>query len=295
MISKFFKLFLLILCFSSISLTADPLCRSLFDKDLAAASKPTQYTGKKSRLTKEKFAGKKAEILQALKATDLVELRLLLEQYPQLKNQRWTHEEDPAFFKQIGEDYKWCPKGWGLLQIAAYLKEPNLLNLFLNLNVNVRARKTKGGESIEDNALHIALRRNYTQGIEIIFSHLPRERFGSKKQRFIDEKSHDKKTPWFLAIKRDREYKKVVFTHMVGQYEPSGFVESYIIGRGPRDGFDVANSTGQIKFIKLAQKYLKISSNYKKYKDIKLERGKRTKAPNSFRNDYHPSFKTFEK
>ena len=294
MISKLFKLFLLIFCFSSIKLTADPICRSLFDKDSSEPAKSTQYTGKKHRLTKQKLFEKKAEILEAVENSNLPQLRQLLEQYPQLKDLRWNQHTYPSFFSKMGEDYKWCPKGWGLLQIAAYLKEPNLLNLFLNLDVNIRTQKRKGGESIEDNALHISLRQNYRQGIEIIFSHVPRERFGSKKQRFIDEKSHDKKTPWFLAIKRDREYKKIIFTHMIGQYEPSGFVESYIIGRGPRDGFEIAKSTGNKKFINLSRKYLRRSANYKKYKDMKMRSGKRTKEPNSFL-DYHPSFKIFEK
>ena len=133
--------------------------------------------------------------------------------------------------------------------------------------------------SIEDNALHISIRQNFKQGVDIILNYQKLERFGETRSRFIDEKSYDKKTPWFLSIRRDLQYKNTLFTNLIGQHNPSGYVQSYIIGRGARNGFEVAYSTNDNQFITLARRYLQISEKYEEYQVLKQNFGKNTTAP----------------
>jgi len=231
-------------------------------------------------VSQQQIAQKKTDILHYFINSDMKNLQAILLKYPRLKNVRWTKQENPEFFKEIlFGDYKWSKQGWGLLQLAAYFKKPEMLSMLLDLNLNIRTRKKLGGESIEDNALHISLRRNFQEGVDMLLKHQGLERFGKVKNRFIDEKSYDKKTPWFLAIRRDLSQKNTLFTNLIGQYRPSGYVQSYVIGRGPRDGFEVARSSRNPHIIQLAHRYLKISRNYKEFKDLKQLYGKNTKPP----------------
>ncbi len=285
------------LFFIPLKAVSQPRCKQVFRPSLQtdifkfveesakkdASSSHKQKT--KKTLPKVGLLKEKRDLIQYFRTSDIGNLRLSLTLYPQLKNLRWTREEFPNFFKQMSVvDYQWCPKGWGLSQLAAYFKKPEVLSLFLNSDVNIRTKKKQGGESLEDNALHISLKRNFKEGIDIILKHKKPERFGKVRSRFIDEKSYDKKTPWFLAIRRDVKYKNTLFTNLIGQREPSGYVQSYVIGRGARDGFEVASSTRDNQFITLAHRYLQISQNYGEYKELKQMYGKSTKPPRLLSN-----------
>ena len=213
----------------------------------------------------EKFVPKeiKARLIRNLetstrdiKTSNLEIIKHILTTYPALKNIRLTKEEAPYLFNKIKkEDRDWCPEGWGLLHLAAYFKNPALLDLLLKVGVNARTKKKtytesyiKQTKSFEDNALHISIKRNFEEGINIIFKHHPKEKFvryvrlrrrfdsfvriqvepkvekESKGLRFIDEISKDNQTPWLLALERDIEHKKdsnFTFTHLIGQQRPS--------------------------------------------------------------------------
>ncbi len=253
---------------------------------------PSSHSPKKQYLVKADLLKQKKYLIQYFEASDKYSLVRILQQYPQLKNLRWTKQEHPQFFQRLRMgDYKWCPKGWGLLQLASYFKNSELLSALLELGVNVHAKKKQGGESLEDNALHISLRQNFKEGIDLILTHQKPERFGERKKRFIDEKSYDKKTPWFLAIRRDLKHKNTLFTNLIGQHNPSGHVQSFVMGKGARDGFEVAYSTKDQQFITLAFRYLQVSKKYKEYKRLKEVYGKSTKPPSQ--THYHPSHRYF--
>ena len=99
-----------------------------------------------------------------------------------------------------------------------------------------------------------------------------------KKTQLIDEKDEDTLTPWVLAIETDtRNGGYPVFTHLIGKYNPSGYVESYVFGVR-KDGFDFAKDTHKLQFTNLAYRYL-WAPNYEENKEKKLRHGKRTSSP----------------
>ena len=210
----------------------------------------------------EKFVPKeiKARLIRNLETSirypetsNLQSIIQTLMEYPSLKDIRLTKEDIPHLFNKIKkEDRNWCPKGWGLLHLAAYFKNPVLLDSLLKVGVNARTKKKnytvtkhttrtvdfiKETVSFEDNALHISIKRNFEEGINIIFKHHPKEKFWriypigrlSTKIRFIDEISKDNQTPWLLALERDIEHEKdpnFTFTHLIGQQGPSLYFRS---------------------------------------------------------------------
>ena len=88
-----------------------------------------------------------------------------------------------------------------------------------------------------------------------------------------------------------RHEKQTQFVHIIGGYEPAGYVESCIYD-SPLDRYKVVGKYGNSIIIHLANVYLK-APNYKKYTDIKeiSRRGKlkRTKKPHhSIFHDFFP-------
>ena len=253
---------------------AQPRCQ----KSFSSSTQTDLFSWKKKKASTLREA--KADLIHGLVDLNLKNIKQTLINYPSLKNIRLTKEDTPRLLSRIREtNLNWCPKGWGLLHLAAYFKKPELLDLLLELGVNIRTKKRKGGESIEDNVLHVSIKRNFKEGVDTIFKHYPKERFGQVRRRFIDEKTRDKKTPWFLAIRRDVHFKNTLFTNLIGQYGPSGHVESYVIGRGAKDGFETARATHNDSIIILSNRYLQISQNYKEQKAMKQRAGKRTMPP----------------
>ena len=179
------------------------------------------------------------------------------------------------------EYHSLVPLGWTPLQMASYLKDLELLNLLLKLDFNLKTQKKQGGISREDNPLHIAIKRNFSKGAESILNHVSYVELGAQKNRFIDEKTQDKNTPWALAIQHYEKYKDSTFIHLIGKYAPSGYVESYSWD-GPKDGYKLAQQTGSQRVIQLANRYL-VAPNYEYYQHIKRNSGsffqKRTKQP----------------
>lgn len=171
--------------------------------------------------------------------------------------------------------------GWTPLQIAAYNKDLDLLKFLLDMGFNYRAKKERGGVSTEYNPLHIAISADFKKGAESILQAAGLQKFKEERggNRFIDEKTGDKQTPWALAVFKDVRNKTVEFIPLIGKYEPSGYVESYILNE-PMDGYLLAERYGGPGIHKLALKYLK-APNYDKYMEIKNNsinnRRKRTK------------------
>ncbi len=100
----------------------------------------------------------------------------------------------------------------------------------------------------------------------------------------IDEKDQNKKTPWALAIEKDVETDTIRFTPLIGQYHPSGYVESYT-PYGPRDGYELATATKQSQIVRIAYRYLK-APNYGEHKENKRRHGHRTTSPTSAASRY---------
>ena len=128
---------------------------------------------------------------------------------------------------QILEKQKnWAsPAGWGLTQIAAYVKNYKLLKLLMDSGVDIRTLKTTGGVSIESNALHIFIKQGDIEGVRLMTSHLAATKdFSKKKGYFIDEKDEIKRTALFLAV-RLQDYNNPRILRKVIRMKPSASVE----------------------------------------------------------------------
>lgn len=217
------------------------------------------------RLTKQRKEEITQDFFTAFKNENFVGMRSLVTEFPFLKKVRL---KDPAALEGILERHRrWCPRGWSPLGIAAYKKQLDLFNFLLTLDMDVRTIKRQGGGSVESNPLHISLRRGFRAGVVNILAHVGYVRFGTKKNRFIDEKDHQKLTPWALAIEQDSINRRIRYIEIVGEYRPSGYVSSYIFG-GPKDGYEIAKSTGSNSVIQRAEMYL-VAPEYSKYKEIR--------------------------
>ena len=150
-----------------------------------------------------------------------------------------------------------CPDGWGITQLAAYHKNPQLLELFLKLNVDFRTLKKQGGVTFENNALHIAIGMGYLDGVRILLnSHLTKKT--KSKGHFIDEKNRKKQTPWALAIYLAlTELKNYDILRLLANKRPSSEVEVIhpTIGR-LMDGRDLAIRTRNPEIINIAEKFM---------------------------------------
>ena len=261
-------------------------CKDLFETagmPLSSAN-PFSIKPKKSYSKEEKEALSK-EFLYHYDKKDKESMEALVTQNPFLKNIRIPLPDYVLikFPKQMG----WFDAeiGWTPLQMASYNRDLDLLKFFLKLGFPYKAKKKKGGISVEYNPLHIAIVRDFPEGAKSILSEAGLQKLGFHTgQRFIDEKDAKKRTPWTLAVFQDMKNKQTQFVHIIGRYEPSGYVESYIYD-SPLDGYKVAGKYGSSIIIHLANVYLK-APNYKKYTDIKesSRRGKlkRTKKPSPF-------------
>lgn len=105
-----------------------------------------------------------------------------------------------------------------------------------------------------------------------------------KRNRLIDEKDQNKKTPWALAIEKDMETDTIRFTLLIGEYHPSGYVESYT-PNGPKDGYELATATQQSQIVRIAYRYLK-APNYGEHKENKRRYEHRTTSPVLATNRY---------
>ena len=227
--------------------------------------KKSSEVKRKKRLTKQQKKKAKQDFLTAFKNENLLDMKRLVEEFPFLKEVRFT---DPAVLEGIHEkDRRWCPKGWGPLQIAAYKKQGALFDFLLSLDMNVRTIKKPGNVSIENNSLHISIKRNFRVGAIKVLEYVGLVRFGMEANRFIDEKDHMKMTPWALAVKRDSIRRRINYIKIVGEYNPSGYVKSYTLS-GPRDGYEIADATGSDVVKQYADMYL-VAPQYFKYKEIR--------------------------
>ena len=229
-----------------------------------------------SRLTQKRKEEATAEFLEAFERKDFKKIKSLIIQFPFLKAVRF---KNPSFINRSVEktDRIWCPEGWGPLQLATYTKDLQTLDWLLKLDFNVRTKKKTGGVSLESNPLHIAIKRNFPIGAKKILEHENYVPFGKNKNRFIDEKNHNKQTAWALAVQKDIERRRLRYTLLIGRYHPSGYVESYSVN-GPKDGYEIARDTGEQVIIDLARKYL-VAPNYEEHKKNKRAYGHRTKPP----------------
>ena len=248
-------------------------------KFISSSYQPQKTFGQKSSVVKKQALTRKQikqNFLSAFQSRDIKQLKELVLKQPFLKKTRWPVEQSPVH----KEHQNWIAEGWTPLQIASYLKDLELLNLFLELDFNVRTKKKTGGVSIEDNALHIAIKRNFLEGAESLLNHMGFVRFG-RRNRFIDEKTHDKYTPWALAIQHYEKYGNLDFIRLIGRHQPSGYTESYDSGI-PKDGYVLANETRSSEVIRMANMYL-IAPKYEHYREIKQNHPypfhKRTSSP----------------
>jgi len=232
---------------------------------------------------KPKYSKKEKELLSQtfldfLSKKDKASMKNLVLEHPFLQDIRLPLSQELL----SSSDYKgWfdLETGWTPLQMATYNKDLDLLQFLLDMGFDYNSKKSRGGVSIEYNPLHIAIVTDFQIGAESILQAVGLQKFGKHKHRFIDEKTGDKKTPWSLAVIKDVNNKRVEFTSLIGEYEPSGYVESYIFNE-PMDGYMLAKRYGGPGMYELAQRYLK-APNYDKYMDIKnnsiRNRRKRTK------------------
>ncbi|MDE0091754.1 MAG: hypothetical protein OXN83_00520 [Oligoflexia bacterium] len=240
-------------------------------------NEPANVTYKTAPIT----ASKKEEILKSFlhlfHTRNIKQIEKLVLEYPFLKKSA----RFPTLNSSIHiEHQSWMPLGWTPPQMASYLKDLDLLNLFLKLDFNIRTQKKQGGVSLENNPLHIAIKRNFFEGAQSILNHVGHIKFGVKN-RLIDEKTHDKYTPWALAIQHYQKSNALDFIDLIGRYTPSGYVESYN-WNGPKDGYKLADETGSQAVIHRANRYL-MAPNYEYYQEIKQKSPypfrKRTKYP----------------
>ena len=110
------------------------------------------------------------------------------------------------------------------LQIAGYRRTPCLLLFFLSLGFDSRTKKRRGGVSLESNSVHISVKRDFLEGIEIILDPETDRKISLKgPKRLIDEKNHLKQTPWILANEnfRHNNGQGTAIVEAVGRYRPS--------------------------------------------------------------------------
>ena len=218
------------------------------------------------------------------KSQDFENMERLVVKYPFLKSERFASASDLKDYIEK-EDDRSFPMGWSPVQAASFAKDLKMLEFLLKQGFDIRSKKRQGGESLEDNPLHIAIKQNFIAGAKTILNHDGYINFGRRRNRLIDEKDINKHTPWFLAIKQDLKNENLDFIHLIGEYNPSGYVESFDWD-GPKDGYELARKTGNSQIISLSYLYLK-APNYEYYKDIKRNshsfNQKRTRHPTHYR------------
>ena len=223
--------------------------------------------------------------INSFRNRDFVQMNKLVTDFPFLKSLRIT---DFLFLKDYIEDLtvlERFPEGISPVHVAVYSRDLEMLDNCLKMGLKLRTIKRKRG-SIEPNPLHVAIGEGFYLKANMILKHdnyvppwvnkkkLP----PGEKTRLIDEKNEDTLTPWALAIETDmRNGGYPVFTHLIGRYKPSGYVESYVFGVR-KDGFDFAKETHDQQIIDLADQYL-WAPHYEENKKKKIRYGKRTSSP----------------
>lgn len=236
--------------------------------DLSLFQEAIEVNPRRRVLRQEKEQAKQ-DFLAAFKNSSILSMIRLVREFPFLKTVRYSN--DPYLLSRIREkDLKWCPKGWSPIQIASYIKDIELLNFLLGLDMDVYSIKRPGGENLESNPLHIAIKKDFKEGAMAILHHVGFQKFGSIPRRFIDEKDHLKQTPWLLAVKNDLDRQRIHYILLIGRYKPSGYVKSYTSNGGPKDGYEIARSTRVGIIINMAQRFL-VAPNYKHYQEIRRE------------------------
>ena len=233
-----------------------PLFRSVID------AVPRRRT---SKLQKQQA---QEDFLRAFKNNEAVEMIRLVKEFPFLKTVRFT---DPYLLGRIEKkDLNWCPKGWSPAQIASYIRDIELLNfVVIELGMDIRSMKAPGGETVESNPLHIAIRKDFKVGAKSLLDYVGLQSFGFVRNRFVDEKDHLKRTPWFLAVEKDLANRRIRYISLVGRYGPSGYVKSYTFN-GVKDGYEIAYATGEDTIIARAHRFL-IAPKYDHYREIERE------------------------
>ena len=236
------------------------------------------------RVSKEKKYFISRFFIGYFKYQDFKNIEKLVLKYPFLKSERFIGSSALKNYIEK-EHYGSIPDKWSPVQAASYAKDLKMLEFLLKLGFDIRSKKRQGGESLEDNPLHIAIKKDFPAGAKAILDHDGYINFGRRRNRLVDEKDSNKHTPWFLAIKQYFKNKNLNFIHLVGEYNPSGYVESFDWD-GPQDGYELAKRTGDRRVISLAYRYLK-APNYEYYKDIKRNshsfNQKRTRHPTHYR------------
>ena len=131
---------------------------------------PASPPKKKKRLSQEEKRQAETNFLLAFQSRNYAYMSDLLQEFPFLKKVRFKNSR--AFADIPESDYYLCPEGWSPLHIASYKKDLELLDFLLNLDLEFRAKKRPGGESLESNPLHIALKRDFKAGVKNILSHV---------------------------------------------------------------------------------------------------------------------------
>ena len=233
--------------------------------------------GKKSLTRAERKIKISEEFLHKVLTKDFNEVGELIKKHPFLKDRkvRFDYNQIRDYIKP--EHQNWCPRGWGVTQIASYLKEHDMLDFLLSAGVNPRTLKKTGGVSIENNALHIAIRRVDEQGVKLIFSHKDLMEKTKSKGHFIDEKNTDQKTPLYLAVMTQFQNSEIVDD--VLNQNPSGEVE-IPTKNGNLDGIDIIRRIKNPLIRETAQRRLRISREYLDHRDFKLRNpDKRAQPP----------------
>ena len=233
-----------------------------------------------SGLREKKKEQVKGYFLQVFEKRDMKKIRDLILEYPFLKDARF---KDTSFLgaKIEPEHRKWCPEGWSPSQLSAYMRDFELLDLLLGLGSNIRTKKGQGGVSVENNPLHISIKRRFKKGVTRVLEQegdVPLIQ-GERQNRLVDEQTQDKKTPWVLAVEEDVERDGYEFIEEIGRFGPSAYPESFTKNGGPMDGIEFARSTGKPGIIGRSWKFLIRFPDYGKWKEKKEVVGHRTRKP----------------
>ena len=270
-------------CFSSSLLAKKTQCEHPFQQKLEIENlsfkEKTQKRepSKKQTHLSKKERGKK--LVQAFNDKNFQEIEDLVKIYPDLKNIRIT---DTSFLNEKIElkDQDWSPRGWGLLQLASYSKDIEMLDKLLQLDFPIRTNKVKN-RSIESNSLHIALRKNFQEGVSRILKQSGYVPYG-KRGRFIDEKDHNTITPWIRAIIMDQrnEDDNHSFTELIGSFKPSAHVESRNLNGDLVDAWQMALKTQDPMIKDIAKRALGgLKTTYGEYKEMRIRHPEKRTYP----------------
>ena len=227
------------------------------------------------------------ELLDAVSYDDFSKVIELITKNPFLKNKNIRFTSGSLIDRISEKDKAWAPRGWGVLQLMAYFENLKMLDTLLDLGVDIRTQKRTGGVSVESNALHIAIKKQDFEAVELILGNYNITKKIKSKGHFIDEKDQDKMTAFALSIITLDSFGQynIPIIRRVAENQPSGNVEVPIFSKRLfrfqlLDGFELANRTGNKEIRQVAYKQLVRSVDYFQNKRKKQNNpNKRTKAP----------------